>query len=58
LGSSFKIQFWGAAFGSNFGEQLSGAALRNRFEVLPLWGNRFAEVLWGIILGNSFGKPF
>ena len=26
---SFKTQFWGVGFGSNFGEQLSGAALEN-----------------------------
>ena len=33
----FKTQLWGAAFGSNFEEQLSGAALENRF------GERFGE---------------
>jgi hypothetical protein len=50
------MQFWGGAFGSNFGEQLAGIALGNRFEVYPLWDNRFTEVLWGTTLGNNFGE--
>jgi hypothetical protein len=28
---SFRTKLWGAAFGSNFAEQLSGAALENSF---------------------------
>jgi len=32
-----EIKFLGAAFGKNFGEQLSGVALENSFEE-PLWG--------------------
>jgi hypothetical protein len=31
--------------------------LGNRFEAWPLWGNRFAEMLWGTALGSSFGEP-
>jgi hypothetical protein len=51
-------QLWGAAFGSNFGAQLSGATLQNGFGE-PCFGTRlsvatlkssFGEQLWGATL--------
>jgi len=58
LGSNFGTSFRrGAAFGSNFGEQLSG----------PLWrialGSRFAQQirsipLWATALQRCFGEQF
>ena len=48
LPCSFKTQFWGAAFGSNFGEQLSGAALEN--------SSGLGQPLCRGTLGNNFGK--
>jgi hypothetical protein len=67
LNSSFKdLQLWWLALEYNFEEQLWeqlslwwGAALGNRFETEPVWGNRFAEMLWARALGRtSLGSSF
>ena len=64
--SGAALQLPGAAFSSNFREQLSGAALQNsfggavlgnRFEESQLWGNSFGQQLWGATLGRSFREP-
>ena len=41
-----RTQLWGAAFGSNFGEQLSGATLENSFGE-PLWGTGLKHSRFG-----------
>jgi len=61
-GATFYKQLRGAAFNSNFREQLSGAALQNRFgavlgyrfEELQLWGYSFGQQLLVANLGRSF----
>ena len=67
LNSSFKdLQLWRLALEYNFEEQLWeqlslwwGAASGNRFETEPVWGNRFAEILWARALGRtSLGSSF
>ena len=59
-GNSFGQHLSGAAFGSNFGVQLSGDALHNRFAELQPWGNSFGEQLWEqrrvTALRSSFGQ--
>ena len=65
------MQLWGAAFGSNFGEQLFGLALENNFGE-PFWGtdlknSRFeafvlqrqsGEEFWEIASGTALGSSF
>ena len=48
VGSSFREPLWRIALGRCFGEQVWS---------MPLWGNRFAEMLCGTALGSSFGEP-
>jgi len=58
LGSSFRHQLCGATFRNHFGEYLWGVAPGTKFKTLSLWGNRFTETFWGIILAlrRSFGQ--
>ena len=56
-GNSFGQQLWGAAFGSNFREQLSGASLQNSFGE-TFWGIGLKNRSFGaIVLDSSFREP-
>ena len=68
MGISFRTKLEGAAFGSNFAEQLSGAALESFGELS--WGagldhssfgatalrQCFGEQFWEAAAGNRFGE--
>jgi hypothetical protein len=59
-GLTLERDFGGAAFGSNFAEQLSGATLENSFGEL-LWGTGLKHSRFGVAalpwyFGNDFGQ--